>query len=66
MFAAVVAVDELPTKVPKKFVAVAAVADKLPENTSVVSTLVPGLNCNVLSELTATPEAVAFTGENNK
>ena len=63
---AVVAVDELPTNVPKKFVAVAAVADKLPEKISVVRTLVPGLNCRVESEETATPEAVAFTGLNNK
>ena len=31
-FCAVVAVDEFPTNVPKKFVAVAAVADKFPEN----------------------------------
>ena len=43
----------------------AAVADKLPEKTSVVRTFVPGLNCNVDSELTATPLA-PFTGENNK
>ena len=33
-----------PVNVPKKFVAVAAVADKLPLNTSAVRTLVPGLN----------------------
>ena len=51
---------------PKKFVAVAAVADKLPEKISVVRTLVPGLNCRTESEETATPEAVAFTGLNNK
>ena len=41
-----------------------AVPDKFPENTSVVSTLVAGLNCNVASEETATPDA-PFTGENN-
>ena len=53
-----------PTWVPKKLVAVAAVALRFPENTSAVSTFVPGLNCKVLSELTATPEVVAFTGLN--
>ena len=37
-FLDVVAVDELPTNVPKKLVAVAAVPVKLPENTSVVRT----------------------------
>ena len=45
---------------------VAAVALRLPENTSVVRTLVPGLNCKVASLETATPDAVAFTGLNNK
>ena len=59
------AVVAVPVSVPKKFVAVAAVALRFPEKTSVVRTLVPGLNCNVESEDTATPEAVAFTGENN-
>ena len=67
IFWAVVAVPvTFPVSVPKKFVAVAAVADKLPENTSVVNTFVPGLNCRTESEETATPEAVAFTGLNNK
>ena len=43
----------------------AAVADKLPENMSTVSTLVPGLNWSWASLETATPDA-PFTGENNK
>ena len=55
-----------PVNDPKKFVAVAAVALRFPENTSVVNTFVPGLNCNVESDETATPEAVALTGLNNK
>ena len=63
IFCAVVAV---PVRFPKKFVAVAAVALRLPLNTSVVRTLVPGLNWSVLSDETATPLAVAFTGLNNK
>ena len=54
-----------PVNAPKKFVAVTAVPDKLPENTSVVRTFVAGLNCNVFSDDTATPEP-PFTGENNK
>ena len=70
-FCAVVAVPArlpvtFPVRVPKKLVAVAAVALRLPEKISVVNTFVPGLNCNVESDETATPEAVALTGLNNK
>ena len=44
----------------------AAVALKLPENTSAVRTLVPGLNWSWASEETATPDVVALTGLNNR
>ena len=43
IFCAVVAVEELPTNVPKKLVAVAAVPVKFPENTVADKTLVLGL-----------------------
>ena len=58
---AVVAVEELPTNVPKKFVAVAAVPVKLPENTSAVSTFVAGLYCNPASLDNPTPVPVALS-----
>ena len=67
IFCAVVAAPvTFPVRVPKKLVDVTAVALTFPLNTSAVRTLVPGLNCNWASDETATPEAVAFTGENNK
>ena len=47
-------------------VTVAPVAERLPLNTLVVSTLVVGTKDNPLSLDTATPEAVAFTGLNSK
>ena len=49
-----------PTCVPKKFVAVAAVPVKLPENTSAVRTFVLGLYCNPASLDNPTPVPVAF------
>ena len=52
-----------PVSVPKKFVEVTAVALTLPENISVVKTLVLGLNVRLASEDKATPDA-PFTGEN--
>ena len=54
-FVAVVAVDEFPTNVPKKLVAVAAVADKFPENTPAVRTFVLGLYAKSASAEVAKP-----------
>ena len=55
----------LPVRVPKKLVDVTAVALTFPENTSVVRTLVLGLNVKLASDDKATPEA-PLTGENVK
>jgi len=62
-FCAVVAVEELPTNVPKKLVAVAAVPVKFPENTVADKTLVLGLYAKSVSADVAKPLQLA-AGEN--
>ena len=60
IFCDVTAVAEDPWNVPKKFVAVTAVALTFPENTSAVNTFVLGLYCKPASLDKATPDPVAF------